>query len=121
MAGSPGQSFLVIITHYKRRGTKKWNESPFFWWYRDQLQCANPNEAQQLEFAQMARTLLPSRWHRLRCRIGLPNGIEHVVRYNVWHPTVLSVSAFCVGDDNEHYVLKKGFFGKEKLQIIPDT
>ena len=32
-----------------------------------------------------------------------------------------TLNAYCVGDDNEQYVLKKGFFGKEKLQIIPDA
>lgn len=65
----------------------KWKGAPVFWWYRDELRCSNPDESQQLKFAQMARSL----------------------------------NAFCVGDDNEQYVLKKGFFGKEKLQIIPDA
>ncbi len=32
-----------------------------------------------------------------------------------------TLSAFAVGDDNERYELKKGFFGKEKLVIIPDA
>jgi hypothetical protein len=65
----------------------KWKGASCFWWYRDRLKCANPDEAQQLKFAQMARAL----------------------------------NAFAIGDDNERYELKKGFFGKEKLVIIPDA
>jgi hypothetical protein len=65
----------------------KWKGAPVFWWYKDELRCSGPDEAQQFKFAQMARTL----------------------------------GALCVGDDNEQYVLKKGFFGGEKLQIIPDA
>ena len=64
-----------------------WKDVPCFWWYRDQLQCSNPDEAQQLKFAQIARAL----------------------------------NAHCIGDDNERYEIKKGFFGKEKLVIIPDA
>ena len=30
------------------------------------------------------------------------------------------LEAFCIGDENERYELKKGFFGKEKLVIIPE-
>ena len=65
----------------------KWKGAPCFWWYRDLMQCSNPDEAQQLKFAQMARAL----------------------------------SALAIGDDKERYELKKGFFGKEKLVIIPDA
>jgi hypothetical protein len=65
----------------------KWNGTPCFWWYRDQLQCSNPDDAQQFKFARMARAL----------------------------------KALAIGDDNERYELKKGFFGKEKLVISPDA
>ena len=34
-----------------------WRDSPCFWWYRDQIQCSGPDEAQQLKLAQMARAL----------------------------------------------------------------
>jgi hypothetical protein len=34
-----------------------WRGSPCFWWYRDQIQCSGPNDAQQLKLAQMARAL----------------------------------------------------------------
>ena len=34
-----------------------WRGSPCFWWYRDQIQCSGPDEAQQLKLAQMARAL----------------------------------------------------------------
>ena len=34
-----------------------WQGTPCFWWYRDQIQCSGPDEAQQLKLAQMARAL----------------------------------------------------------------
>lgn len=34
-----------------------WRGEPCFWWYRDQIQCSGPNDAQQLKLAQMARAL----------------------------------------------------------------
>jgi hypothetical protein len=64
-----------------------WRGSPCFWWYRDQIQCSTPNDAQQLKLAQMARAL----------------------------------KAYAVGDDGERYEIKKGFFGKEKLEVITDA
>jgi hypothetical protein len=64
-----------------------WRGSPCFWWYRDQIQCSGPDDAQQLKLAQMARAL----------------------------------KAYAVGDDGERYEIKKGFFGKEKLEVITDA
>lgn len=34
-----------------------WRGQPCFWWYRDQIQCANPDEAQIAKLVQMARAL----------------------------------------------------------------
>jgi hypothetical protein len=34
-----------------------WRGQPCFWWYRDQIQCSGPNEAQQFKLTQMARAL----------------------------------------------------------------
>jgi hypothetical protein len=34
-----------------------WRGQPSFWWYRDQIQCSDPDDAQQLKLAQMARAL----------------------------------------------------------------
>ncbi len=34
-----------------------WQGSPCFWWYRDQILCSRPDEAQQLKLAQIARAL----------------------------------------------------------------
>src|SRR5882724_11528258 len=34
-----------------------WRGKPCFWWYRDQIQCSGPNEAQQAKLVQMARVL----------------------------------------------------------------
>jgi len=34
-----------------------WRGEPCFWWYRDQVQCSGPNEAQVSKLVQMARTL----------------------------------------------------------------
>ncbi len=34
-----------------------WRGQPCFWWYRDQIQCSGPDDAQQLKLAQMARAL----------------------------------------------------------------
>jgi len=65
----------------------KWKGTSCFWWYRDQIECKNPDDAQQFKLAQMARKL----------------------------------NAFAIGDDNERYEIKKGFFGKEKLVVIPDA
>jgi hypothetical protein len=35
----------------------KWRGEPCFWWYEDQVQCSNPDEAQQVKLAQMARAV----------------------------------------------------------------
>jgi hypothetical protein len=35
----------------------RWRGEPCFWWYRDQIQCAGPNDEQQLKLAQIARVL----------------------------------------------------------------
>ena|ERR1700733_1131340 len=32
-----------------------------------------------------------------------------------------ALNAYAVGDDGERYEIKKGFFGKERLQIVPDA
>ena len=64
-----------------------WRGEPCFWWYRDQIQCSGPDDAQQLKLAQMARAL---------------NG-------------------YAVGDDGERYEIKKGFLGKEKLEVVTDA
>jgi len=64
-----------------------WGGSPCFWWYRDQIQCSGPNDAQQLKLVQMAHAL----------------------------------KAYAVGDDCERYEIKKGFFGKEKLEVITNA
>ena len=64
-----------------------WQGKPCFWWYRDQIQCSGPDDAQQMKLAQMARAL----------------------------------NAHAVGDDGERYEIKKGFFGKEKLEVITDA
>ena len=34
-----------------------WRGQPCFWWYRDQIQCSNPDESQQAKLVQMARAL----------------------------------------------------------------
>jgi hypothetical protein len=34
-----------------------WRGQPSFWWYRDQIQCSDPDDAQQLKLGQMARAL----------------------------------------------------------------
>ena len=34
-----------------------WRGRPCFWWYRDQLQCSGPDQAQQFKLTQMARAL----------------------------------------------------------------
>lgn len=34
-----------------------WRGQPSFWWFRDQIQCSDPDDAQQLKLAQMARAL----------------------------------------------------------------
>src|SRR5574340_503116 len=34
-----------------------WRGQPCFWWYRDQIQCSGPDEAQQSKLVQMARAL----------------------------------------------------------------
>jgi hypothetical protein len=64
-----------------------WRGKPCFWWYRDQIQCSGPNDAQLMKLAQMAR----------------------------------AINAYAVGDDGERYEIKKGFFGKEKLETITDA
>ena len=63
-----------------------WRDEPCFWWYRDQILCSGPDDAQQMKLARIARAL----------------------------------NAYAVGDDGEHYVIKKGLFGKEKLEIVTD-
>lgn len=34
-----------------------WRGHPCFWWYRDEIRCSGPNDAQQLKLTQMARAL----------------------------------------------------------------
>ncbi len=34
-----------------------WQGEPCFWWFRDQIQCSGPNEAQVAKLVQMARAL----------------------------------------------------------------
>ena len=34
-----------------------WRGQPCFWWYRDQIQCSDPDDAQQSKLAHMAREL----------------------------------------------------------------
>jgi hypothetical protein len=34
-----------------------WRGQACFWWYRDQIQCSGPDDAQQLKLVQMARAL----------------------------------------------------------------
>jgi hypothetical protein len=34
-----------------------WRGQPCFWWYRDQIQCSGPNEAQISKLVQMSRVL----------------------------------------------------------------
>jgi hypothetical protein len=34
-----------------------WRGQPCFWWYRDQIRCSGPDDAQQLKLTQMARAL----------------------------------------------------------------
>src|SRR5258708_39785109 len=34
-----------------------WRGQPCFWWYRDEVRCSGPEEAQQLKLVQMARAL----------------------------------------------------------------
>jgi hypothetical protein len=64
-----------------------WRGQPCFWWYRDQIMCSGPDDAQLMKLAQLARAL----------------------------------NAYAVGDDGERYEIRKGFFGKEKLEVIPDA
>jgi hypothetical protein len=35
-----------------------WRGEPCFWWYRDQIQCSGPDEAQISKLVQMSRVLL---------------------------------------------------------------
>jgi len=37
-----------------------WKNSPCFWWYRDQIMCSNPDKAQQIKLARIARSLSAS-------------------------------------------------------------
>jgi hypothetical protein len=34
-----------------------WNGEPVFWWYKSEIQCKNPNEAQLLKLVEMATAL----------------------------------------------------------------
>lgn len=34
-----------------------WRGQPCFWWYRDQIQCSGPDEAQVAKLVQMSRAL----------------------------------------------------------------
>jgi hypothetical protein len=34
-----------------------WRGKACFWWYRDQIQCSGPDDAQQLKLAQIARAM----------------------------------------------------------------
>jgi hypothetical protein len=34
-----------------------WRGQPCFWWYRDQIQCSSPDDAQQSKLVQMAQAL----------------------------------------------------------------
>jgi len=34
-----------------------WHGRPCFWWYRDEIRCSNPDDAQQSKLAQMAQAL----------------------------------------------------------------
>ncbi len=34
-----------------------WRGQPYFWWYRDQIQCSRPDEAQISKLVQMSRVL----------------------------------------------------------------
>jgi len=34
-----------------------WRGAPCFWWYRDEIRCADPDEAQQSKLVQMAQAL----------------------------------------------------------------
>ena len=34
-----------------------WNDSPCFWWYRDQITCSNPDDYQRSKLAQIASAL----------------------------------------------------------------
>jgi hypothetical protein len=34
-----------------------WRGEPCFWWYRDQIKCKNPNDAQVAKLVEMARAL----------------------------------------------------------------
>jgi hypothetical protein len=34
-----------------------WRGQPSFWWYRDQIQCSGPDDAQQAKLVQMAHSL----------------------------------------------------------------
>ena len=34
-----------------------WRGRPCFWWYRDQIQCSDPDDAQVAKLVQMSRTL----------------------------------------------------------------
>jgi hypothetical protein len=35
----------------------RWGGHPCFWWYRDQIQCSGPDDAQQFKLARIARAL----------------------------------------------------------------
>jgi hypothetical protein len=41
----------------KRYWMITWRGKPCFWWYRDQIQCSGPDDAQKLKLVQMARAL----------------------------------------------------------------
>ena len=61
-----------------------WRELPCFWWYRDQITCANPEEAQTLKLIDIANKL----------------------------------GAHVVGDDDERYVLSRGFLGRQSVKVV---
>lgn len=63
-----------------------WRGEPCFWWYRDQIQCSCPDDAQQIKLAQIARTLnaytVGDDGERYELQMG-PTGNEELV---ILHP-----------------------------------
>ena len=52
-----------------------WRGDSCFWWYRDQIQCSGPDEAQQMKLAQMAQALNA-------CAVG-DDGEQYVIKKGI--------------------------------------
>jgi hypothetical protein len=56
-------------------------------------------------------------WNRDQIRCSNPNDVQQLKLAQM----ARALKAYSVGDEGERYEIKKGFFGKEKLEIITDA